>query len=324
MSNATKTLLALFVILLVITGLVKWTGNSNTSSGLRNAVVKFDTAKVNKITIENGKTGDVVLNKVNKMWKVKSATGTKVYKADRQQVANALEQVNNIMPTSIVTRDKNKFRRYEVDSTGTRVQINDGNKNLSDFYIGRFQYSGPGQMTTYVRPSGQNNVYAVNGYLSDSFTKKLNKWRNRKIWTIKKANISKIDMIYPADSSFSAEPVKKGQWVSGKDTLDMGIFTSVLDHFLNFSAYDYENGMTPSEFGKPLYEIKIHLTNGVVKDLKFKPDTKDKKSYIGITNGYPYVFTENKKLFDEEVFRSRKYLLKKTHVHMNKKLKMKH
>lgn len=324
MSNATKTLLALFVILLVITGLVKWTGNSNASRGLRNAVVKFDTTQVNKISIENGKTGNVVLNKVDKVWKVKAANGQKEYKANQQLVANALEQVNNIMPTSIVTRDKGKFRRYEVDSTGTRVQINDGKKDLSDFYIGRFQYSGPGQMTTYLRPAGQKNVYAVNGYLTDAFGKKLNKWRDRQIWIIKKADISKIDMIYPADSSFSAEQVKKGQWVSGKDTLDMGIFTSALDHFLNFSAEDYENSMTPSGFGKSLYQIKIHLSNGVVKDIRFKPDSKDKKSYIGITDGYPYVFTQNKKLFDEDVFRSRKYFLKKTHVHLNKKQKKKH
>lgn len=319
MSNATKTLLALFVILLVITGLVKFTGNRNESRALRNAVVKFDTTKADRITIKSGKTGDVVLTKVNKIWKVRALNGSKEYKANQQAVKDAMSQVNDLMPVSVVTRDKKKFRRYQVDSTGTFVSINAGNRKAADFYLGRFQYAGPGGITTYIRPAGQNNVYAVNGYITDSFAKKLNNWRDRRIWKIRRGDISQIDMIYPADSSFTAKPVKKGKWISGKDTLDMGIFSNVLNQLTDFTADGFENKMSPNQFGKPLYQIKVHMNNGVVRDIRFKPDKADSNSYIGITNNYPYVFKESKSIYKQEVFRSRKYNLKKTYAHLNNK-----
>ena len=324
MSNATKTLLTLFVILLIITGLVKFTGNGNASRALSQAVVKLDTAKVDKVIIKNGKTGDVELTKANKSWKVKSLKGSKGYKADKQEITSALSRINNVMPVSVVTRDKNKFRRYQVDTTGTLVQFYYGNKKMAGIYIGRFNYSGPGNMTTYIRRAGQNDVFAVNGMLAGAFTKKMNDWRDKNIWKIMKSNINKIDMIYPADSSYSAMPVKEEKWVSGKDTLDLGLFSEVLDQLTDFTANGFQNNLSPEQFGKPLYEIKIHMNNGVVKDIKFKPDDTDSTSYIAVANGYPYVFKENKNLYDTQVFRSRNYELNKTHDHTQKRKMIRH
>jgi len=310
MSNATKTLLALFAVLLVITGIVKLTGNGSSSKGLRSAIIKVDSAKVNKIDIQTLKHGPVTLYKKKKTWYVEGKD-TPAYKAQTNLIAGILGHFTDLMPNAVVTRDKSKFRRYQVDTTGTMVDFYNGNKKLGGIILGRFQMEGRRDMNSYVRPENKQVVYSVKGMLSSHFNQPIDNWRNKQVWKLKDKNVKQINLVYPADSSFSITPSGKNLYLYGSDSLKTDVASMIIRDACNLQADSFKHNIKPDNFGKPLYKVQIKMNNGVTNTLKVKPDTSNKQNYIVAASNYPYVFTKDKYTMDNQILRSKNSVLKK-------------
>ncbi len=312
MTNATKTLAALFVVLLVIAGFIKFSESSSSSHELLTNVITVDTAKVNKIVINTPNKKNLLLSKDGKKWNVQQGNGES-YPADESSVENVISMMSNLKPDAIVSHNPKQFTRYEVDSTGTKVNFQNGNNQLASIILGRFQMSGQRNVNTYVRPANQNTVFLVNGFLTRSFNRPLDTWRDKQVWNIPRSNITQFDMVYPADSSYTVVSGGKGSWLYGTDTLKAGIVDNILDHVIRINLNSFADTLKPANLRKPLYTVRLHLKGGDTREVHFTPGVKENKNSFLITaSDYPYVGKVEKSVYMEEVLRPLNQLKKKT------------
>lgn len=321
MTNATKTLLIIFGALLVITGVVKWSGSGNVSQGLKSKVLNFDASKIDHIKINESGGKDFVLKREGRKWQVRRAGSEQWYKADTNAVYSSLDQLNSLMPQAIVTRDPTQFIRYQVDTSGTRVSLMQGTKPVAGVVIGKFVYAGGESANSYVRPVNTNTVYSVNGFLSSNFKRTLDDWRDKRIWQLNRHHIKQIDMEYPADSSFSMINVGTNEWMYKSDTLKSEDVSDMIDRLASLNADSFADNVKIGDFGEPLYRIVLHMEGNSKREIDIKSDKKDKKEYLLKATDYPYVFQESKSLFNSEVLRSKKDLIKKAKKKVKKKKK---
>ena len=304
MTNATKTLAALFVVLLVVAGFMKFSQSSSSSKELLDNVITVDTAKVNRITIHIPNKKTTVLSKKGKKWNVKQGNGD-TYPANSSTIKNIITNVNQMKPVSIVTRNPRQYTRYEVDSTGTRVDFQNGNNNLASVYFGRFQMSGQRTPETYVRAANKKTVFLVNGFLSRNFSRNLDDWRNKQVWRYSQSNVTQVDMIYPADSSYTFVRGGSGNtWLYGTDTLKSGAVQMMLSTITRLNVDGFDNNEKPSDLTHPLYSIRIHIKGGETRELHLTPGAKDNKDNFLVTaSDYPYVGKVRKSTYFDDVLK---------------------
>jgi len=309
MTNATKSLLIVFVSLLVITGLVKWAGNSSSSEVFQTQIVEVDTAQVNRIVIETPtQNRTITLRRGDPGWSVTGSGSGESYPADAAAVERALGQLNELNVKAVATRDPEKHTRFKVDSTGTRVTLYDEDNELAGLVLGAPQIVSRSEFNSYVRPSDEDAVYTVEGFLGSTFGRDLDGWRDKIVWELDQDRLSRIDFLYPADSSFSIEKAGENNWVSGEDTLQSGPVSRLTSRLATLRAGGFVDSLGTDRFGSELYAIQVRLDNGVQKTLRLKPAGDASNEYRAVATDFPYLFTVNRSSFDSAVLRSRKEL----------------
>ncbi|HKI45014.1 MAG TPA: DUF4340 domain-containing protein [Balneolales bacterium] len=304
MTNATKTLAALFVVLLVVAGFMKFSQSSSSSRALLSNVITIDTAKVNKVVIHTPTSKAMKLTKKGGRWSVQQGNGES-YPADGNTVEDVINSLNGVKPQSIVTHNPRQFTRYAVDSTGTKVDFDNGNTKLASIYLGRFQMQNQRSAGTYVRPASQNTVYMINGFLTHSFDRHLDEWRQKQVWQYPRSKITQVDMIYPADSSYTFVKGSDSQhWLYGTDTLKPGIVDGMLDHIAQLKVDSFDYNKKSSDLTHPLYSIRLHLKDGQTREIHLTPGVKDNENDFLVTaTNYPYVGKVRKSLYLDEVLK---------------------
>ncbi len=310
MTNATKTLSTILILVVALTLGVKLSSHSSSSKAFRSSIVNVDTAMVNKVIINKPTKGKkVILKKNGADWKVSGATNT-AYPADGRQVDQAINQLTHLQVKSVATRNPENYTRYKTDSTGTKVLLMNGDKQLAGLIIGAPQFVSRREFNSYVRPVNDKSVYAVNGFLGSSSSTDVNQWRDKGVWKLDKEQITGVDFQFPADSSYNIKRVKDNKWVSNGDTLKQSSVRSILNQFSPLRAEGFVDSLSASDFGKPLYAIQLHLKNGSQKTLRLKPLEGDSTAFEATASAYPYVFTLNKSTWENTVLKARKGLLK--------------
>lgn len=310
MTNATKTLTIIFVSLLVLTGLVKWLGDSTSSQAFRTRLVNVDTARVSKIVIESP-TQDrtITLNKKENDWSVLGSSSGETYPADNGSVKRAIQQLNELNVKAVATRDSEKYTRFKVDSTGTRVSLYNNDNLLSDIYVGAPQIVSRQQFNSYVRPADDDAVYTVEGFLGSTFGKDLDGWREKTVWEVDRNTISRIDFLFPADSSYSIERVGENEWISDGDTLSSGSVRSITNRLGSLRAGGFVDSLSVDSFGNELYAIQLQIEGDGQKTLRLKLPEGESANFQAVASDYPYVFTLNKSSFENSVLKPRQELL---------------
>ncbi|MDX1639104.1 MAG: DUF4340 domain-containing protein, partial [Balneolaceae bacterium] len=221
MTKATKSLSLIFVVLLAITALVKLTDRSGSSEAFRTELVSVDTAQVNRMVIEAPTQNRTLeLQRRDNSWQVARSGSQTSYPADKGAVTRAIEQLTELSVQAVATRDPEKYTRFKVDSTGTTVSLYSDESLLSSIVIGAPQIISRSQYNNYVRPVEEEAVYSVEGLISSTFGKDLEGWRDKQVWSVEENRISRIDLLFPADSSYSIERAGPDSWISDGDTLN--------------------------------------------------------------------------------------------------------
>lgn len=200
----TKTLSAAFIILLVLVVLSLLLDKSNRSSGFKADLVDIDSAKISSILIDPpGDKENVELKRSGSSWTVK--INEKWYNANSFQIENILKEFMKLRANRVAARDEERWAEFHVnDSLGTRVQVFQGEKIVSDIYLGRFSYrqapnSSPYMrqqplMYTFVRLTDEKEVYSTEGMIGMSFNRAANDFRDRKICDFDKAQLQSISI----------------------------------------------------------------------------------------------------------------------------------
>ena len=214
--SSIKLIGILGALVLVYFGVKFFSGNSRSKS-FKAEIVEIDTAKVTKVVI-NAKGESLELIKENNAWKVSIGDG-KFVDAQTSNVQSTLGSLLTIKPARVAAKNQDKWKEYQVDSAGTRVQVFEGSKSTLDLIIGRFGFDqqamqqqqqqqqmmggqGRPQFYSYVRLEGENEVYVADNFMGMSVNSDASGYRNNKILSLTADDISKIQFNYPADSGF--------------------------------------------------------------------------------------------------------------------------
>ena len=311
MSNATKSLLGIFVVLLAATVLVKWLGNPSASEAFRKDIMQVDTSAVDRLVIETPASERTIrLRKENSLWRVSENDSEVDYPADNSAVKRAINRLNELEVKAVATRDTAKYTRFKVDSTGTRVSLYDGDRLLSGIYIGAPQFVSRREFNSYVRPEEETAVYTVEGFLGSTFNRELDGWRDKQVWDVEDQDISRIDFLFPADSSYSIERADDRSWISDGDTLESGPVSTIVSRLSSLRASGFVDSLSVDTFGPELYAIQVRLSNGAQKTVRLRLPEPEASQYHAVASEFPYVFTIGKSSWDNSVLKSRDGLLK--------------
>jgi hypothetical protein len=213
-----KTLSSVFAALLIVVIGVNLFDSRTSGNTLKDILFEVNEDQVSTIKLyprsENGQ--EITLVKNGSTWSV-SQDGSS-YNGDQNLIGSLVDQINGLKPLRLAATKKDKWSKYEVnDSLATRVVLENNGEVLADIMIGKFSYiqaknqmpqQNPymqqprGIMNTYVRLSDEDEVYAVEGFLSMSFNRNLDAFRDKTVLNVQKDQLSRLTFSYPADSSF--------------------------------------------------------------------------------------------------------------------------
>ena len=252
-----KILVYILIGFAIIYALVKVYQHKFTDNTLNVSLVKIDTLKVTKILLYPVSEGrnEIKFFKDGKDWKINKGKITTDPEAN--SVQSLLEVLLESKTQRLASREKNKWADYNVtDTTATRVKVYEGDKLTLDMLVGKFSYQprndqyskmygGGGTGTTYIRLTGEDNVYAIDGFLSFSLNRQFNTFRNQALTRIDKPSVNKITFRYPGDSSFLVSLTNK-KWMIGNQMADSNKVAEYLNLLANKNASVFDDNFVPS------------------------------------------------------------------------------
>lgn len=261
----TLRLFLLLVVLLIIYAGAEFFSSTGRSKSLRKELVSIDTASVTRLNItkENFTT---YLSKTDDLWKV--SDGEKSFRAELSKVIGTLMSLQTIQPSRIATRNPEKWKEFQVDSTGTRIEIFDGDKKSLDIVLGRFGMQGQQQFFTYVRLFDDKDVYVANNFMTFSIPTDVAGFRNQELTSISKDSITAFRFHYPSDSSFLIEKNPEDKWVIGNNAADSAVIHSYLQMISRLNSSRFDNNHSASIFDNPEYEVSILIKSGNPVNIK--------------------------------------------------------
>jgi hypothetical protein len=276
-------LIGIFAFLLVLVVLFEVLDSRKGNRTFKDDLVEVDAEDVTSLEIypraNNGKL--IKLFRENDLWKVES--DGKKYNADASVAGRLISELNNLAPKSVVATSKESWERFEVtDSLGTKVKLLNGSDVLADLVIGKFSYSEPRNMTSYVRLSEDKEVYGVEGMPGMSLNRNLNSFRDRTIVKSNRSDWTKLTFSYPTDSSFVLE--KKGEnWMIGELSTDSLAVEDYLKSIAGLSDGSFADGKP--NFA-PTHILTIEGNNGMQK-IEIKGYYADNDNFIVETSLNP-------------------------------------
>ena len=241
MKKRTNTiLLTVFLALLTAFVLTKTFRSPSRESNLNAEVLRVDTAKLEMIRVSlPAGSKELVLTRNDSSWTVRQEQ--KTANVGNHNLDNLLRLLNDVKAERMVSRTQSRWGDYEVgDSSAIRMEaFTSGEEEIAGWLIGK-QSAG----LTYVRPAGQDEVYAVEGNLRAHFEKDFNDWRDKLFLRMDKAFISKVRFGYPSDSSFTVEK-KDNTWMIGNEKADSASIDSYLNKMQSKDLSGFADDFTP-------------------------------------------------------------------------------
>jgi len=250
-------LLWIFLGLAAIFVVTRLTRVRKSERTLRTELVEIDTSQVYSILLypraEQGK--ELLFIRDEASWRVSMEGITAA--ANRQQVRSILTELQNLKIEQLVARSSDSWDDYQVnDSLGTRIVVKEGSSTTLDLVVGRFHYQpAPGGYNmyqqnrgtgkTYIRLSGDEEVYLADGFLAMSVNQRFDRWRDQTITRLTRSAVSRIICDYPADSGFIAEKTDAG-WLVGGLPADSASMVSYLSGVSRKTHSDFSDGIQPS------------------------------------------------------------------------------
>lgn len=272
--SSIKLIGILSALILVYLGF-EFFGGKSRSSSFKTEIVEIDTAKVSKVIIEaNGEHLELI--KENDAWKVSIGNG-KYAEAQKSNIKSTINSLLTIKPARIAAKNPEKWKDYQVDSAGTRVQVFEGSKTTLDLVIGRFGFDqkamqqaqqqqqmmggrgGMPQFYTYVRLENESEVYVADNFMGMSINTDAGGFRNKEVLSLTTDDISEIQFNYPADSSFVLNKIDSVWSVFGSQADSAATATYLSDiRFLNNS--NFVDDVPPSALVSPTVSMNIKQT----------------------------------------------------------------
>jgi hypothetical protein len=293
--KASNNLLGLvFVVLLLVVVILFFFDSGKNERTFREVLVDIDTSAVTQILIFSKANNykPIKVFKQDDKWLVELKNG-KSASVTEQKITQTLTELSSIIPKRLAARDKEKWGEFQVDSTGTRVQVFEGDNHSLDIVIGRFNYQQQLQsVSTYVRLHKDADVYEVDGFLALTFNKDADAFRDgtmikadSNIWT-------QLQFDYPADSSFTLNKINSRWYVNDIET-DSAKTAEYLRKLSNLTQNSFADDVVIQTGQKSTY--KLTISNDKLEFIELG-------AYVDSTN-YVIISSENPEAkFDGKTF----------------------
>jgi hypothetical protein len=277
-----KTLIVILAVLAAVILIIDMMGDKERS--FRSEIIEVDTAKITAVQINIPKEQtEIILSRTggSSEWVVMSE-GIK-YPADLSVVKNILAQLNDIKAERVAATNEDKWDQFEVsDSTGTRVILMEGKKEVADLYVGKFSYAQPpqgaqqnpyqqqrGKMTSFVRLADEEEVYAVDGFLKMSYQNDVNSYRNKSLVNVNKNDISRLVFKYPDNQHFNLNKNNE-QWLIDGQMADSAGMAGYLNKIYRLTSSNFVDPST-MKTSDATYSLRIEGNNFTPIDLMAYP-----------------------------------------------------
>lgn len=274
---STTQLLILLVILGGIVAVVKMSASLKSERTFRDVLVEIDSSQVTEILImpkqTEGPKPEVRLYKDDQTWRVDLPTGKTVV-VGNDQINGMIQQIEAIKPKRLASKKEEKWTDYEVaEENGTRVKVKQGSETTLDIFIGKFSFQQqPQSMTTYVRLAEDVETYAVDGFLSATFNRDANSFRDKQLVKDDWKNWTSISSISPTAGMWQLAKDQTGSWALNGAPADSTKVTQTLPQLANLFGSEFVDGFTPS--GNAAYELTIESASaGTITVQGFALDT---------------------------------------------------
>jgi len=212
-------LLIILVALLGVFFIARYISNKKGENTFQTAIIpKIDSARMNGMVIfqRATKTGipkPFVFTRKGKEWYVSQGDVSGL--ADPRAAQYMVSQLEQISPDRLGSNDPKDWKQFNVnDSLGTRVVLLYDKDTALDVLVGRFSYMPQQKKSiSYLRISGQKEVYAVDGFLSMNVANEFDNWRDRKIMPGDYPSWTKLTYTYPNDSGFVIQKDSSNNWM---------------------------------------------------------------------------------------------------------------
>ncbi len=255
--SSVKLIGILVVLVLVYLG-IEFFGSKSRSKSFRSELVEIDTAKVTRMLID-AKGKSLELKKKENNWEV-SIGENKYAPAQKSSVEGTFRSLLTIKPSRVVAKSPEKWKDYQVDSTGTRVEVFEGDKKTLDLVIGRFGMQQQRNFYTYVRLFDEDEVYAADNFMGISFNTNPADFRDKQILTITPDSVMEIRYNYPADSGFVLSRADSIWQIGGVQT-DSAATAEYMRDIRHLTSSSFVDDVAPSGLGAPFMQVVIKEGN---------------------------------------------------------------
>ncbi len=309
----TKTLVILLSVLVAIVLLTKIFDDKKGGRTFKEELVTLDTSLVNVILVypASQQKKEIKLSRSGEIWMVQSENISS--EADSSYARNLIGTFSVIKTIRLAATEKSKWKDFNVDdSLGTKVKFLSGEKVLAEIVVGKFSYN---QMSrsgiSYVRLPGEDNVYAVDGFLPMAVNQQFNEWRNKNILRGNKEDWKKISFSYP-DSSFYLEK-ENDKWklksnglsiegVGETDMTDTVKIEQFINSFSNLSNSSFVDNYSPSVPASMTVTVEGNNMASPVSIKAFLSDSASKLIVNSSFNPKSY-FMDEKGSLSERIFK---------------------
>lgn len=212
-----RTLLIALAVLAGLFFLIKFVNSGKTNRNFRADFGRIDTTAVSTIYVypKSEQHAEIQLTRTGTGWQISQGDRTAV--ANGGNLRRILADLVTIKLQRTVALSSDKWTDYQVtDSLATRIKVMEGTKESLHLLIGKtgFQQVGGGQGeqpnivgTSYVRLADEDEVYAIDGFMSQTFDRGFNTWRSSRLAILNREYLTQLTFQYPADSGFSLTKV---------------------------------------------------------------------------------------------------------------------
>lgn len=281
--------------------------NKPTVRSFKDVLVKVDTSLVNKIIFHpKGNSSRITMQKNGNGWTADN--GEYQISATSNSVNSLLMPSTEIKTLQLISKNESKWAEYEVDDdAGKKVELYNGNQLLCAFYVGRFSFNqNTRSAKTYIRLADENDIYVVDGFLSMSYDKQFDDFRNKKLVNgLQLDDISQV-RIEANDFNFSISKDINNHWIdTNEGEVDSLKAINAIRSVVNLRGNEILSGFNASQneqirlllesnSGKPGEQISIYqnpaggfaVKSSSNDDVFFKSDSTGiyKTAYLDFQN----------------------------------------
>ncbi|MBL4655280.1 MAG: DUF4340 domain-containing protein [Bacteroidia bacterium] len=276
----TLHLALVFGVLLLVVFFVESSEETKSKGTFNKDLVNVEIDKVSAIKILTKAKNEVDLIKSDGSWQIKLGN-SKFGKADDEKIVSAIDQIAIIKPSNLVSTDKEQYNEYQVDTSGVRVRVFEGDKLTLDIILGKFSYKSQREMYTYIRLTDAAEVYSVEGLLDITFNRQPEFWRYDVIIDSDPEDWTKLTYTYPGDSSFTLELKENGWFLDGIIQADSNkVIKKYFPRLKYLSNSNFADDVNSSSLRSPLMSLKIDVDGEEPIVINGYPSITDDSSFV--------------------------------------------